>query len=291
MAAIPVVDMCSGTGELSAATQATLAADTTLASLSDTSRPARSYLAARHPGTDLHDDFRDQEVPDGAIVTIGAPCQDLSYAGLHAGAEPGSGTRSAIIHDCVAAAIGAHAALIVAENVPGGAGTYQQIAERLRGAGYRAAVTTGGAWEVGAPHRRERIMLVATKHPWPLQPAAAVRTAAPAGLLPTPTATAHTGPGGRGRRGGMNLQTWAAATETPDLPLLYSWGQIIGQAPPKHRDNHGRLNAAFVEWMMGLPQAPALSRTARIRLAGNAVVLRQAKLMLARALHQLDSVN
>lgn len=39
-------------------------------------------------------------------------------------------------------------------------------------------------------------------------------------------------------------------------------------------DDEGRLNAAFVEWLMGLPCAHAvgLSRTASIRLAGNAVV-------------------
>ena len=85
---IPVVDMCSGTGELSAATQGTLLAPTGLASLSDSDS---------RPGIDLYDDCRDQDVPDGAIITIGAPCQDLSYAGVHAGAAAGSGTRSALM--------------------------------------------------------------------------------------------------------------------------------------------------------------------------------------------------
>lgn len=286
---IPVVDMRSGTGELSAAAQGTLLAPTGLASLSDSDSRAREYLADRWPGVDLYDDCRDQDVPDGAIVTIGAPCQDLSYPGDRAGADAGSGTRSALIHDCIAAAVTGRASLIVAENVPGGHGTYENIAAQLHADGYRAAVVAGGAWEVGAPHRRQRIMLVATKHAWRLRPVNAVRTAPPRQLLPTPTASSGTGPGRQGRAGGMNLQTWADATNEPPLPLLHTWGQITGHTPPPHRDDQGRLNARFVEWMMDLPPAEALSRTARIRLAGNAVVGRQAALLLARALTHLDS--
>lgn len=286
---IPVADMCSGTGELSAAVQGTLLAPTGLASLSDSDSRAREYLAARRPGVDLYDDCRDQDVPDGAIVTIGAPCQDLSYAGVRAGAAAGSGTRSALIHDCIAAAVTGRASLIVAENVPGGHDTYESIAAQLRADRYKATVVTGGAWEVGAPHRRQRIMLVATKHAWRLRPVNATRTAPPRRMLPTPTASSGTGPGRQGRAGGMNLQTWAATTDDPPLPLLYTWGQITGHNPPPHRDDQGRLSARFVEWMMSLPAAGDLSRQARIRLAGNAVIARQAGLMLARALTQLNS--
>ena len=286
---IPVVDMCSGTGELSAATQGTLLAPTGLASLSDSDSRAREYLAARWPGVDLYDDCRDQDVPDGAIATIGAPCQDLSYAGGRAGAAAGSGTRSALIHDCIAAAVAGRASLIVAENVPGGRDTYENIAVQLRDAGYKAMVVTGGAWEVGAPHRRQRIVLAATKHAWRLRPVNATRTAPPRRLLPTPTASSGTGPGRQGRTGGMNLQTWAATIDEPPLPLLYTWGQITGRTPPPHRDDQGRLNARFAEWMMGLPAASNLSRQARIRLAGNAVVARQASLLLVRALTRLNS--
>lgn len=286
---IPVVDMCSGTGELSVAAQGALLAPAGLASLSDSDSRAREYLAARWLGVDLYDDCRDQDVPDGAIVTIGAPCQDLSYAGGRAGAAAGSGTRSALIHDCIATAVTGHASLIVAENVPGGRDTYESIAAQLRADGYKAAVVTGGAWEVGAPHRRQRIMLVATKHAWRLRPVNATRTAPPRQMLPTPTASSGTGPGRQGRAGGMNLQTWAATTDEPPLPLLYTWGQITGHNPPPHRDDQGRLSARFVEWMMSLPAAGNLSRQARIRLAGNAVVARQASLMLARALTQLNS--
>lgn len=286
-----IVDMCSGTGEFSAALQATLQTPTTLTSLSDADSRSRAYLRGRFPTTTIYADCRDQNVPDAAVVAIGAPCQDLSCAGRHAGAAAGSGTRSALIHDCVAAAVSAHAPLIVAENVPGGYDTYQAIADHLNRIGYRAAVVHAGAWEVGAPHRRQRIMLVATVRAWRLHAAGACRTVPPNRLIPTPTASAHTGPGRQGRVGGMNLQTWAAATKTPPAALLRTWQRATHTPPPPHRDGRGRLHPAFVEWMMGLPLAETLSRTARIRLAGNAVVARQAALMVTRGLEQLDAIN
>lgn len=289
--AIPVADMCSGTGELSAALQATLQAPTVLTSLSDADAGSRVYLRDRFPTVAVYADCRDQNIPDAAAVTIGAPCQDLSYAGRRAGAAAGSGTRSALIHDCIAAAINAHAPLIAAENVPGGRSTYQAIADHLNRVGYRATVARAGAWEVGAPHRRQRIMLVATRCAWRLHPVSARRTAPPNGLIPTPTATAHTGPGRHGRAGGMNLQTWAAVTDSPPAPLLRTWQQTTRTPAPPHRDDRGRLHAAFAEWMMGLPPAETLPRAPRIRLAGNAVVARQAALMLTRGLEQLDAID
>lgn len=290
-AAIPVADMCAGTGELSAALQATIRTATTLTSLSDADSGSRAYLHGRFPTAAIHADCRDQNIPDAAVVAIGAPCQDLSYAGRRAGAAAGSGTRSSLIHDCITAAINANALLIAAENVPGGGSTYQAIADHLNRIGYRAAVARAGAWEVGAPHRRQRIMLVATRRAWRLRHVTATRTAPPSRMIPTPTASAHTGPGGQGRAGGANLQTWAATTDTPPAPLLHAWQQATRTPAPPHRDDHGRLNAAFAEWMMGLPPAETLSRTARIRLAGNSVVARQAALMLTRGLEQLDATN
>lgn len=290
-AAIPIADMCSGTGELSAALQATIRATTVLTSLSDADPSSRAYLQDRFPTAAIYADCRDQSIPDAAAVAIGAPCQDLSYAGRRAGAAAGSGTRSALIHDCIAAAINAHALLIAAENVPGGYSTYQTIADHLNRIGYRATVARAGAWEVGAVHRRQRIMLVATRRAWSLHPAGARRTAPPPGLIPTPTASAHTGAGRSGRTGGMNLQTWAAVTDSPPAPLLHTWQQATRTPAPPHRDDRGRLRPAFAEWMMGLPPAETLSRTARIRLAGNAVVARQAALMLTRGLEQLNATN
>ena len=48
--AIPVADMCSGTGELSAALRATIRAATALTSLSDADSSSRAYLRDRLAG-------------------------------------------------------------------------------------------------------------------------------------------------------------------------------------------------------------------------------------------------
>lgn len=59
------------------------------------------------------------------------------------------------------------------------------------------------------------------------------------------------------------------------------------------KDDAGRLNAAFVERLMGLPtdNAANLSRAARIRIAGNAVVATQAHLMLQRGLTAVNDTK
>lgn len=286
MDSTPVIDMFSGTGQLAVAVTRAIHESTSLVSFSDNYEPARKYLKHRFPGIEVCKDFHDQIVPEGSIVTIGAPRQDLSVAGKRSGTERGSGTRSSLIHEALDMAVAGGADLIVAENVPGGHGTYLTLAAELRNEhDYAAIVTTGGAWEVGAPHRRERIMLVAARRHFETHHANVIRQVAPAGLIPTPTASASTGPGRSGRGGGANLQTRIHEGKDPDPALIITWARVIQEFHPPLKDDAGRLNAAFVEWLMGLPtdNAANLSRTARIRLAGNAVVAPQAQLMLERA--------
>lgn len=71
----PVIDMFSGTGELARAVADGLNEFTCFQSFSDNYGPARKYLASRFHGAEVCKDFREQ------IVTLGAPCQDLSVAG------------------------------------------------------------------------------------------------------------------------------------------------------------------------------------------------------------------
>lgn len=102
---IPVIDMFSSTGELARAVADGLNEFTCFQSFSDNYGPARKYLKTRFRNVKIHSDFRDQDVPEGSIVTLGAPCQDLSVAGRHAGAERGSGTRSSLIHEALDMAV------------------------------------------------------------------------------------------------------------------------------------------------------------------------------------------
>lgn len=278
---IPIIDTFSGTGELARAVSAGLQEPTRPVSFSDNYGAARKYLKVRFRNVKIHSDFRDQDVPEGSIVTIGAPYQDLSVAGKRAG------TRSSLTHEALDMAVTSGADLIVAENVPGGHRTYLDLARWLSEEhGYRTTVSSGGAWEVGAPHRRERIMLVAARRRFELRRIEVIRQVAPPGLLPTPTASSATGPGRSGLGGGANLQTRIHEGPDPDPARIITWARATGEMHPPLKDDEGRLNASFVEWLMGLPDNnPAeLSRHARIRLAGNAVVGLQARLMLQRGL-------
>lgn len=287
-----IIDMFSGTGELARAVADGLNEFTRFQSFSDNYGPARKYLKARFRNVEIISDFRDQDVPEGSIVTIGVPCQDLSVAGKGAGAERGSGTRSSLIHEALDMAVTGGADLIVAENVPGGHRTYLDLARWLETEHhYRTTVSSAGAWEVGAPHRRERIMLVAAQRLFEPRRIDVVRQVEPHHMVPTPTASSSTGPGRSSRAGGANLQTWVH--EGNRLSPLDSalWTNATGFPEPRLEDDEGRLNVAFVEWLMGLPSAHAvgLSRTASIRLAGNAVVRLQARLMLQRGLTAINN--
>jgi DNA (cytosine-5)-methyltransferase 1 len=290
----PIIDMFSGTGELARAVSTGLVEPTRPVSFSDNYGPARKYLKHRFPGAEVCKGFRDQIVPEGSIVTIGAPCQDLSVAGRRAGAERGSGTRSSLIHDALDKAVSGGADLIIAENVPAAHSTYLSLADRLaKEHGYRATVASGGAWEVGAPHRRERLTLVAARRHFEPHRIKVIRQVTPPGLIPTPTASTSTGPG-RGRSGGgANLQTRIHEGNDPDPALIITWARVVQEFHPPLKDDEGRLNAAFVEWLMGLPtdNAADLSRAARIRLAGNAVVAPQAHLMLQRGLSTVNDTR
>lgn len=289
-----VIDMFSGTGELARAVADGLQEPARPISFSDNYGPARAYLHKRFLGAQTTRDFHDQTVPEGSIVTIGAPCQDLSVAGKRAGAERGSGTRSSLIHEALDMAVDGGADLIVAENVPGGHRTYLDLARWLETEhGYRATVSSAGAWEVGAPHRRERIMLVAARRRFEPRRIEVIRQVAPPGLLPTPTASSATGPGRSGRGGGANLQTRIHKGPDPDPALIITWARAIGEMHSPLKDDEDRLNASFVEWLMGLPtdNAANLSRTARIRLAGTAVVGLQVRLMLQRGLTTVNDTR
>lgn len=248
----PIIDMFSGTGELARAVADGLNEFTCFQSFSDNYGPARKYLKARFRNVEIRSDFRDQDVPEGSIVAIGAPCQYLSAAGKRAGAERGSGTRSSLIHEALDMAVAGGADLIVAENVPGGYRTYLELARWLTTEhGYRTTVSSGGAWEVGAPHHRE-------KH--------------------------HNGNG----HGETVASVLARDLEDEKIRLFQTWENVTGAYTPPTGQT-----CQFMHWMMGLPyrglDALGLSVSAQRRLAGNAVVRLQARLMLQRGLTAINN--
>lgn len=89
-------------------------------------------------------------------------------------------------------------------------------------------------------------------------------------------------PEGNRSNGGQGNTDWGQYQ-----PAIQRWGAVIGRsapAPTIQRADRDRLNPAFVEWMMGLPEGwvtgHGLSASQELKMLGNGVVPQQARLAL-----------
>lgn len=227
------------------------------------------------------------------VIAGGTPCQDLSNAGHRAGMRPG--TRSGIWEAMAHAIEEIKPHVVVWENVAGArsAAAYSRLESGpgrlgdrpgrpalralgrvvgdLAGLGYDAAWESLRASDVGAPHRRERIFVLA----WRPDAANTLR------VLRDRTGRA------RGRRDEPTNRCHASG-HSPWLayaPAIHRWEEVTGrEAPPPTETGHRGgdvLSPRFVEWMMGLPaghvtDTPGLSRSQALKALGNGVVPQQA---------------
>lgn len=101
------------------------------------------------------------------MLTGGFPCQDNSNANQSVSRRSGlNGIRSGLAYDMLRAISEIKPAFIVAENVPGifktnGGKDFGFILDSLASMGYNAEWRVCFASEIGAPHRRSRMYLVA----------------------------------------------------------------------------------------------------------------------------------
>ncbi len=138
----------------------------------------RRVLAKHWPGVPCYEDVRtltaSQLVSDGItgidVITGGFPCQDLSVAGKQRGM--GEGTRSGLWSEIVRLVGELRPRFVIVENVaallagpterPGA--WFGRVLGDLAECGYDAEWENIPAAAVGAPHRRERVWLVAYPH-------------------------------------------------------------------------------------------------------------------------------
>ena len=322
------------------------------------------------------------EVPPVDIICGGSPCQDLSLAGARKGMT--EGTRSNLWVSMREAIATIRPRLVVWENVRGALSANATSASDMEpgsgllggGAGYLRALgrvlgdlaTLGydAQWclirasEVGAPHHRARVFLVA--HPADTervgleegqQPRQGIPSLAGThggvgalsdGLthLPTPNAsdgsgggqhmskraghsrqlidavldlggqpylpTPDTNPGGGGQRTAdermarnqtVSVNNALMGLDTTDSPfgkyepVVHRWEAVTGMVAPAptelNKNGRPRLNAAFAEWMMGLPSGwitavPGVTRAQQLKACGNGVVPQQAAAALTHLL-------
>lgn len=93
------------------------------------------------------------------LVAGGTPCQNLSLAGKREGLD---GDRSRLFYEHVRIARECEAPFLFWENVAGAVGAVPAVAAHLHASGYDSIVwTVVRARDVGAPHERARIFLLA----------------------------------------------------------------------------------------------------------------------------------
>lgn len=282
-----------GTGALDLAVQRTWGGE--LAWLAENDRNVARISAwnssgVRNVGDATRADWRLLESVD--VLTGGSPCQDLSHAGKHLGFS--EGTRSNLWVQMRNAIDTIRPSLVVWENVrgayispadselefcPGCMGDERERTLRALGRvlgdladlGYDARWHGMSASEVGAPHGRWRVFLLAY----------------PQGSAPPDPLDSGPGQCGPERNRGTDthVQVHPVGVRRGNWgrygPSVRTWERLTRPHPPP-LDESGRITAGFVEWMMGLPQGwvtavPGMERDSAIRAIGNSVLPRQAE--------------
>jgi DNA (cytosine-5)-methyltransferase 1 len=167
-----VLDLFSGIGGFSLGLERTGGFETV--AFCEIEEFPRKVLRKHWPKVPVYEDVRtltaDRLAADGIavdVITGGFPCQDISTAGRQAGL--GEGTRSGLWSEIVRLACELRPRFIIVENVanllagpsdkPGA--WFGRVLGDLAECGYDAEWENIPAAAVGAPHRRERIWIVA----------------------------------------------------------------------------------------------------------------------------------
>ena len=266
-------------------------------------------LAARMPGVPNLGDLRlvDWTTVDPVdVLTVGFPCQEISAAGQRKGIT--EGTRSGVWIDVVRGIRVLRPQLVIVENVAAlrwRNGGLHRVLGDLAEAGYDTVWRSVRASDIGAPHRRERVFLLA----WPAAAnATSTRRRQPRPRRPHP-APCPRSPGESARRRQRDVctrppnhtraqvDTVVRSSRTRIFPTrstpsrwrdyswaIANWESVTGRRTP-HPTVPGRhggpvLAPAFVEHLMGVPpgwvtELP-LSRVDQLRILGNGVVPLQA---------------
>ena len=330
-------ELFAGYGGLALAVEAALGAETTWVTEWE-DEPSR-ILSHHWPEAPNHRDVTTIDwnaVEPVDIISGGSPCQDISQAGKRDGMV--EGTRSNLWVSMREAIAAIRPRLVVWENVRGaysarafsdmepcqgclGAGgggkpvlrALGRVLGDLASLGYDAQWRGLRASDVGAPHQRYRVFVLAHRpdafrfrwdqRPEETGPCMGLRESGDAerlgrrdrggsaadALLPTP----------RSSQGASSSETVKLPPKTTDAPrgtsdaermfglyapLITRWERVTGHPAPDPLvagvRGGWRLSPHFTEWMMGLPPGwvtdRGLSQASELRMLGNGVVPQQA---------------
>lgn len=105
---------------------------------------------------------------DVDLVMHGSPCQDFSLAGLQAGGDEGSGTRSSLMYETVRIVEKLKPKYVIWENVKNVISkkhihNFNNYIDRLNELGYTSYYQVLNAKDYGIPQNRERVFVVSIK--------------------------------------------------------------------------------------------------------------------------------
>ncbi len=254
----------------------------------------RTILQRHWPDIPIIPDVHEIDETVGPVDVLhgGYPCQPFSLAGH----RKGKNDPRHLWPEMARLVRVLRPPLVVLENVAGhlvlGFGDVQADLAEM---GYDTRWGCVRASDVGAPHRRERLFVVAadTHSTGPQQRREPDPTRREPGLRGTdavrpPLPAADPDSEGleriRPEPAESNGRITAHGDRTPAQPdwgiyeaAIRRWEHTLGRPAPRPTDDRGRLMAEFVEWMMGLPDGwtHGLSRAHRLRMLGNAVCPQQ----------------
>jgi DNA (cytosine-5)-methyltransferase 1 len=138
--------------------------------LCENDRMAKAVLKRRFPGVPIKDDIRSlKRLPRVDLVTAGFPCQDLSQAGATNGIRgPKSGIVNSLMDVIEATSPSYRPGRVLIENVPfmlnlNGGSAIKFLTKRLSDLGYMWAYRVVDTRAFGLPHRRRRVLLLASR--------------------------------------------------------------------------------------------------------------------------------
>jgi DNA (cytosine-5)-methyltransferase 1 len=296
-----------------------------LAWYAEIEKAACQVLATHHPNVaNLGDitaiNWADVQPVD--VITGGYPCQPFSHAGNRKGKNDVRHLWPNVL-DAIRAIRPTYAIL---ENVSGHLTLgFADVLADLAEIGWSCEWGTFQASDVGAPHRRERIFIIAhatrgiggrgesdsrsvddvadttnlglqftSERLWTRGPATT------SGHQRFFADTKSTSQGCDIQQRGLSLQSRGSVGDVADTdwgkyaPAIARWEAVLERgapAPTIQRNDKRRLNPRFVEWMMGLPDGwvtgHGLSAAKELKMLGNGVVPQQAHAAITQLLERI----